>query len=212
MKILSVTVSLLIGLYAAPFMATAADEGATGRALAEEEIVIEARRNLSRQIKRGFAAFRAGEFKKAESYFYRVRAGHQLNASITFQEFNDMWSINSVTGAREVYTSHGDAEVRKALAIIHYMEGMSQLGQGETMSARLSFKRAVQMNPRHFDARADLALIEIDRGKALKIEKHIKRLAKDLSKCDTERTAETCAALQERLWQVEAAYGRALNS
>lgn len=186
------------------------EDAALERAVVQEEIVIEAKRNLGRQVQKGFAAFRAGDYEKAESYFYRVRARHQLQASITFQAFNDMWNVNMPTGARDVHSAASDREVRKALAIIYYMEGMSQQAQGEDMSARRSFLRAINMNPQHFDARADLSLVEIARGKTSAAEKHILRLAKDVQSCDAVDDAGHCAAVQDRLLQVEMAYGNAV--
>lgn len=207
MRLMSI-LSLVVASMFAPISPLVADDDGASRALAAEEIVIEGRRNLSRQIKNGFAAFRAGDFKKAESYFYRVRAGYQLQASITFQEFGDMWNFSNLTGGVGVYTTTADQEVRRALSIIQYMEGMSQRAQGELASARRSFKRAIKLNPGHFDARADLSLVEIERGERDNAEKHIRRLAKDLGRCP-QRAAETCDAIRDRLWQVEAAYGAA---
>ncbi len=177
----------------------------------EEEIIVEGRRNLSRQVEKGFAAFRAGEFEKAETYFYRVRAFHQLRASQTFEQFQDMWGFANLTGAANVDTTTQEIHVRKALSIIHYMEGMSQRAQGDAMGARRSFKRAIGVNPTHFDARADLALIEIERGKMPVTEKHIKRLVRDLDRCDADKISDVCAAINDRLLQVEQAYGRAVS-
>lgn len=176
----------------------------------EEEIVVQGRKNLSRQVKRGFEAFHAGEFDKAESYFYRVRAGYQLQASVTFQEFADMWNFANLTGATSVYTSTEDHEVRRALSIIFYMEGMSQRAQGDIMAARRSLKRAYKINPTHFDARADYALIEIERGKLQNAKKQVLRLAKELTECDSDKDPQACEGMEERLWQVESAYGRAV--
>lgn len=178
----------------------------------DEEIVIQGRRNLGPQVKKGFAAFEAGEFKKAESYFYRVRANYQLHASVTFERFADMWGVSALTGARGIHTGTGAAEVRKALAIIFYMEGMSQRAQGELASARRSFGRALEMNPKHFDARADLSLVEIERGKPAAADKHIERLARDFGKCEEPDDLASCTAIKERLLQVELAYGEAVSS
>lgn len=192
-------------------MGSAALEPAeTDRIEVEEEIVVQGRKNLSRQVKRGFEAFRAGNFEQAESYFYRVRAGYQLQASVTFQEFADMWNFANLTGATSVYTTTADQEVRKALSIIHYMEGMSQRAQGDLTAARRSFKRAYKMNGKHFDARADYALAEIELGRPHIAAKHVKRLAKELSECSALAITDTCADIKERLWQVEAAYGQAV--
>ncbi len=202
--------SFAAGLIVTP--ATLADEKATAETPVDEEIVVQGRRNLSRHIKKGFAAFHDGDFKKAESYFYRVRANHQLRASVTFQIISDLWSVQSLTGAHDVYSTNSDRETKKALAIIHYMEGMSQRAQGENMSARLSFKRALERNPRHFDARADLALVEIENGKPDASVKHIKRLVRDLNKCRDAGQSDVCSAIGERLAQVEQAYGFAVST
>lgn len=182
------------------------------QALTTEEIVVQGRRNLSRNIKKGFAAFRAREFEQAEKYFFRVRSKYELQALITYEAYADMWSPANLTGAIGITTNNKDWEVRKALSIIHYMEGMSQRAQGNTLAARGSFKRALNMNPTHFDARADLALVEIENGEAERSTKHIKRLAKDLQRCDAAKSADKCGAVKDRLWQVELAYGNALSS
>lgn len=174
-----------------------------------EEIIIEGRRNLSRQVEKGFTAFREGRFEEAESYFYRVRAVHQLQASQTFEQFADMWSFANLTGAVSVYTTTEEQDVRRALSIIHYMEGMSQRAQGDAMGARRSFKRAIGINPMHFDARADLTLVEIERGKMPVAQKHIKRMVRDLDRCNAEKIGDICAAINDRLLEVELAYGRA---
>ena len=200
--------SLIAGL---SFSTVASAQEDTGETVVDEEIVIEGRRNLSRQVEKGFTAFREGRFEEAETYFYRVRAGYQLQASQTFEQFADLWSFANLTGATSVYTTTSDYEVRRALAIVHYMEGMSQRAQGDFMGARRSLKRAISVNPGHFDARADLALIEIERGKAPVTEKHIKRLAKDLNRCDANKVADVCAAINNRLLEVEQAYGRAVS-
>lgn len=202
-------VSLALSLFTSP---TLAQQEAETETLVDEEIVIQGRRNLSRHIKKGFAAFQDGDFKRAEDYFYRVRAGHQLLASLTFQTLSDAWSVNGFTGARGVYSTNNDREVRGALAIIHYMEGMSQRAQGENMSARLSFKRALERNAKHFDARADLALVEIENGQPEASVRHIKRLARELEKCETADRSDICPAIRERLLEVEQAYGRAVTS
>ena len=202
--------SLALGLFTST-VTVAQQVEAQSSTPVDEEIVIQGRRNLSRHIKKGFAAFRDGDFRQAESYFYRVRAGHQLLASLTFQTLSDAWSVNGFTGARGVYSTNNDREVRGALAIIHYMEGMSQRAQGENMSARLSFKRALERNAKHFDARADLALIEIENGKPEASVKHIKRLAKELKSCEDADRSDICPAIRERLMQVEIAYGDAVS-
>ncbi len=207
--------SAFVSFFAASVLAVssgliAEEQAATDRIEVEEEIVVQGRKNLSRQVKRGFEAFHAGEFEKAESYFYRVRAGYQLQASITFQEFADMWSFANLTGATSVYTTTADQEVKKALSIIHYMEGMSQRAQGDVAAARRSFKRAYKINGHHFDARADYALAEIEMGRPQIAVKHVRRLAKELSKCEAAVNSDTCDAIKERLWQVEAAYGQAI--
>lgn len=178
----------------------------------DEEIVIQGRRNLGHQIKKGFAAFNAGEFEKAETYFYRVRAKYQLNASITFQFMTDTWNLTSVTGARDVHTAATDRDARKGISVVFYMEGMSQKAQGELMAARKSFKRALNMNPSHFDARADLALVDIELGKTDLAAKHLKRLTRDMNKCEPEGFYETCTAIDERLLEVEVAYAQAVAS
>lgn len=188
------------------------DEAVQERAEIAEEIIVEGRANLSQQVKKGFAAFREGRYEEAEKHFYRVRAGYQLRASQTFEAFSDLWTFSNVTGATNVLNTPQEMEARKALSIIHYMEGMSRRAQGDAMGARLSFKRAIGVNPTHFDARADLVLIELERGKPKLTEKHIKRLAKDFKKCDADKSADVCSAINDRLLQVEQAYGQAVSS
>lgn len=201
--------SMVLGISAAvPVMAA---EGVEEQPIEEEEIIIQGRRNLSRQVKNGFAAFRDGNFEKAESYFYRVRAGYMLQSEGLFAEFSGIGSFGTFSNVGSVYSSTQDHEVRRALAIIMYMEGMSQRGQGRHMSARRSFLNVLRVNPKHFDARADLALIEIERGKAESSVRHIERLARDFGKCDAKRYEDTCPAIQERLLEVEQAYGRAVS-
>lgn len=201
-------VSMILGISAAA-PAMSAEEIAE-QPIVEEEIIIQGRRNLSRHLKNGFAAFREGNFKKAESYFYRSRVGNAAFASDPDGMLRNL-SYATIYGPDRLFSSTQHHEFRRANSIIYYMEGMSQLAQGRHMSARRSFMNALGTNPKHFDARADLALIEIKRGKFEVSATHIKRLAKDFSKCDAERYAEICPAIGERLLEVEQAYGLAVS-
>lgn len=173
-----------------------------------EEIIVQGKPNISRRVKRGFAAFKARDFAAAEKYFQRARKQYELEAGNTFFFMQDLWNISNVTGARAESTIL-DVEVRKAIAIINFMEGMSQLAQGHEGSALYSFKRAIKVNPSHFDAHAEVALIQIKHGKAAKAKKHFKKLVRMFNKC---RDVETCQGVKERLVQVEQVYGRAVTS
>lgn len=201
--------SMFLGI-SATVPATQAEQIAE-RPVEEEEIIIQGRSNLSRQVKKGFAAFQNGEFKEAESYFYQVRASYMMQSQGPFGQFNSLSFFANWPGNRGLYSSAQDNEIRRALSIILYMEGMSQRAQGRFMSARRSFQNVLRINPKHFDARADLALIEIERDKVGSSVEHIERLAKDLSKCDPERYGNVCPGIKERLLQVEDAYGQAVS-
>lgn len=177
------------------------------------EIVVEAERILNRSLKRGFDAFNAGNFEVARVYFQSVRRDEFRRKGDNFTDWLNGLSPgenNRMSGKhQDIRTS--DPWRRQAYAILYYMEGMSELGQGETESASRSFKMALDMNPRHFDARADYALTQISLKKPKKAEKHIKRLAKDLRRCDANDEQTLCVSIKERLLQVEVAYGEAVS-
>lgn len=179
----------------------------------EEEIVVEGGRALTLRLNKGFDAFNAGDFAAAEHYFYSVRRNEFLKKADNFTDF--LQSLSPTNGG---LMSHVTMNLRtsspwrrQAYAILYYMEGMSQLGQDKTKSANRSFRMALEMNPRHFDARADYALTHISLGKAHKAEKHIRRLAKDLRKCASNEEQDRCTAIKDRLLQVEVAYGKAVS-
>lgn len=172
-----------------------------------EEIIIQGKANISKRVKRGFAAFKAKDFVAAEKYFKRARNKYNLEASNTFFLISDLWNKSNITGSRSESTIQ-DIEVRKAIAIISYMEGMSQLAQGRESSALSSFKRAIKVNPNHFDAHADAALIQIKNGKPTKAEKHLKKLVRVLKNCNGK---EACKGVKERLVHVEQEYGKAIT-
>lgn len=179
------------------------------------EIVVEAERILNRSLKRGFDAFRSGSFEVARAYFQSVRRDEFRRKGDNFTDWLNM-APNAIRGNGRMSGKHlairtSDPWRQQAYAILYYMEGMSELAQGETASASRSFKMALDMNPRHFDARADYALTQISLEKPKKAEKHIKRLAKDLRKCDANDEQELCASIKQRLQQVEVAYGDAIS-
>lgn len=200
----SIVIALLFS--SATFASAISQDTHVAKALTTEEIIVQGKPNISKRIKRGFAAFKARDFAASEKYFKRARKLYELEADNTFFFLSDMWNTNNITGAR-AESNILDVELRKALAIINYMEGMSQLAQGREESARYSFKRAIKLNPNHFDAHADVALIEIKRGKPKKAVKHIKKLVRVFKKCEGEAA---CDGVQERLIHVEQMYGNAV--
>ena len=186
--------------------AVALDEDSV-KAPVTEVIIIQGKANISKRVKKGFSAFRAKDFVAAEKYFKSARNKYDLEADNTFFLISDLWNASNVTGARAESTIQ-DIEVRKAIAIISYMEGMAQMAQGREISAFHSFKRAIKVNPNHFDAHADLALLQIKRGKPKKAEKHLKKLVRVFENCGG---TDACDDVKERLVHVEQAYGSALT-
>lgn len=176
-----------------------------------EEIVIEGRRTFNRRMKPGFDAFQAGDFKQARIHFRSLRHNEfRVNAD-AFTNYLEM--STPLTGEMSHITFDArtsDPYRRQAYAIMYYMEGMSNLGLGKLKDASRAFWQALEMNPSHFDARADYVLTQISLGKRKKAEKNLKRLKKDLEKCDVGDEPETCTAISDRLTQVEDAYARVI--
>lgn len=178
----------------------------------DEEIIVEGKRALVPRLRRGFEAFDAGEFKVAEQYFRGIRLSEFQRKADNFTDWLNMLSPgeNTRMSGKHLDIRSSDPWRRQAYAILYYMEGMAQLAQGETKSARITLKKAIRMDPRHFDARADYALLLIQGSEPKKAEKHIERLDKLFRKC-RDVPEGTCAAIEQRLWQVEVAYGKALS-
>lgn len=181
----------------------------------DEEIVVEGQRKLPPKVGKGFEAFAAGDFKAAVRYFHSIRRDEFRRKADNFTDWLNM-APNTIRGNGRMSGKHLDIRTsdpwrRQAYAILYYMEGMSKWAQGETEGAAISFRKALEMNPRHFDARAEFALVQIQLGEPKKAEKHIRRLAKDFRKCDAAEDEELCSVLRERLGQVEIAYGDAVS-
>ena len=208
------TLALLAGLSLSMPISAQDEQAARDDKKPTEEIIVEGDRALPRQVANGFAAFHAGDFEKAADYFNAIRLQEFRNKADLFAEL-----IRFSPDGFYARPSHASVDFRKsdpwrrqAYAILYYMEGMSKRALGESNSASRSFKLALDMNPKHFDARVDYALVQIELGEPKKAEKHIRRLAKDLRKCDPQKDdGQKCLAIRQRLMQVELAYGDAVT-
>lgn len=203
---------LNFAIISAPASAQDAEKSPDTETRVDEEIVVEGKTNFGVKLERGFEAFRAGDFETAAAYFKSVRLQEFRNKSDGFAV-----ALQFMQDGRYPRASYGATNFRKndiwrrqAYAILYYMEGMSKRGMGEISEASTALLRALDMNPKHFDARADYALVKIELGEPNKAKKHLKRLRKDLRKCDEEKDAAHCMAIQERLQQVEFAYDNAV--
>lgn len=215
MKVSMFGASAIAALYIAFVLPVSAQESELKQAGPEvdEEIIIEGQPVLPPRIGKGFEAFAAGDFEAAVRYFHGVRRQEFQKKADNFTDF-----LQSLSPGQNTQMSHVTMDIRKsdpwrrqAYAILYYMEGMGQWAQGKTEEAANAFYKALDMNPRHFDARAEYALVQIQLGKPKKAEKHIRRLAKDFRKCNVAEDRETCVAIRERLGQVETAYGDAVS-
>lgn len=173
-----------------------------------EEIVIEGRRTFNRRMKPGFDAFQAGDFKQARIHFRSLRQSEFLRTADNYTDLVQSMRTSSRMSHVVMDLRTSDPYRREAYAIMYYMEGMSNLGLGKLKGASRAFWQALEMNPRHFDARADYVLTQISLGKLKKAEKQLERLKKDLEKCDVDDEQETCTAIKERLVQVENVYAQ----
>ena len=175
--------------------------------LFDEEIIVDGPLHMSKRIGKGFAAFRAGDYAAAEKYFKRVRKFEDFQANYNSDALRE-FKGNVNMGSFRVDLRFSDPEELKVMAVLLYMEGLSQAMQGETEWAKASFRKAMRYNPKHFDARADYALLEIETGGLEKAAKHMEKLTDAWLKCRNV-PAGTCEAVGQRLSHVEAAYAQA---
>lgn len=176
-------------------------------AVFDEEIIVDGPYHMSKRIGKGFAAFEAGDYAAAEKYFRRVRKFEKFQANYNqdaLREFKGNFNLSSF----RVDLQTSDLEELKVIAVLHYMEGLSQALQGETEWAKANFRKAMRFNPKHFDARADYALLEIETGGLEKAAKHLEKLTDEWLGC-RDNPAGTCEAVGQRLSHVETAYAQA---
>lgn len=207
-------VGLLAGLSFSAFVSAQEAEPKQAEPEVDEEIIIEGQPVMPPRVGKGFEAFAAGDFEAAVRYFHGIRRFEFQRKADNFTDWLNA-APNAIRANGRLSGKHLDIRTsdpwrRQAYAILYYMEGMSKWAQGETEGAAIAFRKALEMNPRHFDARADFALAQIEMGKPKKAEKHIRRLAKDFRKCDVAEDRDTCIAIRQRLGQVEMAYGNAV--
>lgn len=173
----------------------------------DEEITVDGPLHMSQRIGKGFDAFRAGDYAAAEKFFKRVRKFEDFQANYNSDALRE-FKGNVNMGSFRVDLRFTDQEELKVMAILLYMEGLSQALQGETGWAKASFRKAMRYNPKHFDARADYALLEIESGGLKKAAKHMEKLTDAWLKCRNV-PAGTCEAVGQRLSHVETAYAQA---
>ncbi len=173
----------------------------------DEEIIVDGLLHMSKRIGKGFAAFRAGDYAAVEKYFKRVRKFEDFQANYSSDALRE-FKGNVNMGSFRVDLRFADQEELKVMAILLYMEGLSQALQGETDWAKASFRKAMRYNPKHFDARADYALLEIESGELKKAAKHMEKLTDAWLTC-RDKPAGICDAVGQRLSHVETAYAQA---
>lgn len=176
-------------------------------AIFDEEIIVDGPLHMSRRIGKGFAAFRAGDYAAAEKHFRRVRNIEKFQANFNNDVLREFVGNTNMSSFR-VDLRSSDQQELEVIAILYYMEGLSQALRGEIKWAKTSFRKAMRYNPRHFDARADYALLEIETGGLKKAAKHLEKLTDTWLGC-RDVPAGTCEAVGQRLSHVEAAYAQA---
>ena len=173
----------------------------------DEEIIVDGPLHMSKRIGKGFAAFRAGDYAAAEKHFRRVRNIEKFQANYSNDVLREFVGNTNMSSFR-VDLRFSDQQELEVMAILYYMEGLSQALQGETKWAKASFRKAMRFNPRHFDARADYALLEIETGGLKKAAEHLEKLTDTWLNC-RDVPEGTCEAISQRLSHVETAYAQA---
>ncbi len=173
----------------------------------DEEIIVDGPLHMSKRIGKGFAAFSAGDYATAEKQFRRVRKLEKFQANYNTDVLRQFKGVSNM-GSVRVDLRFSDQKELEVIAVLYYMEGLSQALQGEIKWAKANFRKAMRFNPKHFDARADYALLEIETGGFDKAAKHLNKLTDAWLGC-RDVPAGTCTAIGQRLSHVETAFSQA---
>ncbi len=129
----------------------------------------------------GLEAFRSGRYAEAEQKLHvlELRVEFVARGEAGLASFNDF-----------VFTV--DRIPDEGAAIV-YVRGIAQARQGKFAQAAGAMREAMRINSKFFDAYADLALIQMLRGRPDLARRQLKPMAKLISKCDY-----NCAEKQAR--------------
>lgn len=164
----------------------------SGEIIIEGEALVE---QLKGQLREGFKAFEAGDYAEAEDFFSTVTKQFR---NIQFRQFEDVHYLSFILGSGRRLNLDATYEEQVYGAAIYYMLGLSQAFQGDTLSAKVSMRKAIKLNHRNLDARLDYALLELRSGNLEKAEKQIKKAEKLMNKCK-DYSAGRCESLQGKL-------------
>ncbi len=179
--------ALLVAAQAAP--ETGAAQPPSAQASQDEDIVIPAKKQ-GRLWLEGLEAFKAGRYAEAEAKLYTLeqrvetvaRSEAQLLEELTRESHNFIFTVDRIPDDG---------------AAIVYVRGIAQARQGKLDLAAGAMRETMRINSKFFDAYADLALIQMLRGRPDLAQRQLKPMAKLISKC-----VYNCAEKQARYERV----------
>ncbi len=148
---------------------------------------------LSGRLRDAFAAFRDGDYAKAEiefTFLSQVEVSQGASTRFFLNTFSDARengtaNAGSLAGSASAAANRATDPVgiKGGIAVLHYMKGISEARQSKFGEAKRSLRRAIKADSGHVDARIDLGLIALmtdDKKLALK---QIKYLEKVYNRC-----------------------------
>ncbi len=186
------------------------DQAKEEQARESEEIVITGKRSrdgLLGRLDDGFAAFKSGDYAKAEYHFQflssleetHIRSQNFFLTTLVSDRARNSGSDGGISGVQSGFNgarlaeTHGigttkkdlkPAKVRITRAHLIYMQGISEARQEKYKEALISLRRTLKVDPNHYDARVDIALLQAMKGDIRAARKNLLRLAEIVEYCD----------------------------
>jgi tetratricopeptide (TPR) repeat protein len=184
--------ALLVAAQAPP--ETVAAEPPSAQASQDEDIVIPAKKQ-GRLWLEGLEAFKAGRYAEAEAKLYTLEQRVELGARSEALLLEEL-TVQPQSGKRQNFILTVDQIPDEGAAIV-YVRGIAQARQGKLAQAAGAMRETMRIDSKFFDAYADLALIQVLRGRPDLARRQLKPMAKLISKCDY-----NCAEKQARYERV----------
>ncbi len=143
----------------------------------------------------GLEAFKAGRYAEAEEKLYTLEQRVELGARSEALLLEEL-TVQAESGKRQNFILTVDQIPDEGAAIV-YVRGIAQARQGKLDLAAGAMRETMRIDSKFFDAYADLALIQVLRGRPDLARRQLKPMAKLISKC-----VYNCAEKQARYERV----------
>ncbi len=164
-----------------------------------DEIIVEADpylKNLKGRLADAFGAFRAGDYVAAEQEFLALKDTVSRNY-LRMAVGSGGFSIESRIVIDAIHKDEG---------IIFYMYGLSLARQSKFEDAMDPLRKAWRINPRHYQARLDYALVSVLADKPRKAKWQLIKVRGRARKCDNE-----CPDFAASVARLETLYAEAME-